>query len=166
MILGTYQPNGDHWQYVELASDTALTEKQMQGRNGEAGWPLPPTAADSEKGLTLGDYHESGGERGQQVLRRHALRLVHDLVVELERDALLYPWLNEDKGDSGNSLLVFGSKLHNAELALLLTEMLGLGWKGKRVVMAAPLTHAGLLVVGVDGCTAFIDGELVDKIPK
>lgn len=45
---------------------------------------------------------------------------MHDIVVELERDALLYPFLNEPSGDSGNSVLIFGSALHNAELALLM----------------------------------------------
>ena len=46
--------------------------------------------------------------------------MFHDVIVEMERDALLYPFLNEPSGDSGNSLLLFGGALHNAELALLL----------------------------------------------
>ena len=41
--------------------------------------------------------------------------------------------------------------------------MLGLGWKGQRVVLGAPLAHAGMLVVGLDGCTKFVGGEFVDK---
>eukprot|EP01047_Picozoa_sp_COSAG01_P062081 COSAG01_NODE_7839_length_3032_cov_1.855779_3_plen_89_part_00 len=31
---------------------------------------------------------------------------MHDLVVELERDALLYPLLNEPEGEDGNSVCV------------------------------------------------------------
>ena len=54
------------------------------------------------------------------LLGRHAIRLFHDVIVEMERDALLYPFLNEPSGDSGNSLLLFGGALHNAEFALLL----------------------------------------------
>jgi len=151
VLGGTYQPNGDHYQYVALDS---LGEPMAQ-------IPEPDWEPKSEW-ETLEACLEAGGERAEDRGRRHALRIVHDLVVELERDAVLYPWLNEPRGANGSAVLVFGHGLYNASVALLLCEMLELGWRSKRDVLGAPLEPGGLLLVSSESVRYF-DAPAADE---
>jgi hypothetical protein len=70
----------------------------------------------------LEDYHAAGGE---QFLRQYALKVLHDVVVELERDALLHPFVNEKKGEDGNSVLIFGHAVYSNAVAAQAALMLG-----------------------------------------
>ena len=70
--------------------------------------------------------------------------------------------LNEPRGDAGSAVLVFGHGLYNASVALLLCEMLELGWRSKRDVLAAPLEPGGLLLVSSESVRYF-DAPAADE---
>ena len=148
-LLGPRQPNSDTWQMVSVNSAAPLSS----GPTANECWP-PAALADeiqsSTASLPLSKYHGTPVGNVERRLRVHALGVLHDLIVELERDALLYPFVNEPTGDQGgNSVLFFGHAVHHAELALLIAELLGLGWEAKKAAMQAQMGPVDLLLLRV-----------------
>ena len=106
LILGRTQPNGDDWQWIELDS---IYDGMLQPEG---------SALFAKVGYApLQDYH-AADPAAERFLRRYGLKMLHDVVVELERDALLYPIVNEKKGEVGNSLVVFGHAVYSSAAAL------------------------------------------------
>ena len=66
------------------------------------------------------------------------------------------------RGANGSAVLVFGHGLYNASVALLLCEMLELGWRSKRNVLEAPLEPGGLLLVSSESVRYF-DAPTADE---
>ena len=147
LILGSHQPNGDTWQLVTLPSASPL----QSGLTAAEVWP-PAMLRDCSGPITLSTYHELVRPEGVALrLRAHALLTLHDLIVELERDALLYPIVNEPKGERGNSVLFSGDAVYLAELALLVSEILGLGWEAQKLALGTALGCGDVLVLRMAG---------------